>query len=83
MFNRHFTNLIKERIGNEYLPFMSFELVKIEEKDVLKVECMKSNKPVFLKYDGIEEFYIRVGASTILLSGSKIIDYLKNSGKFK
>ncbi|MBS3076040.1 ATP-binding protein [Candidatus Pacearchaeota archaeon] len=82
MFNRHFTNLIKERIGNEYLPFMSFELVKIEEKYVLKVECMKSNKPVFLKCDGVEEFYIRVGASTILLSGSKIIDYLKNSGKF-
>ena len=80
-FNRHFTNLIKERIGNEYLPYMNFEMVQIENKNVLKAECSRSNKPVFLKCDGNEEFYIRVGASTIQIAGSKIIDYVKN--KFK
>ena len=64
---------------NEFFNFLKKKLeVKIEEKDVLKVECMKSNKPVFLKYDGLEEFYIRVGASTIQLFGSKILDYVKN-----
>ena len=80
-FNRHFTNLIKERIGNEFLPYMRFELVQIEEKNILKVECMKSEKPVFLKYDSQEEFYIRVGASTLQLGGSKVLEYV--SHKFK
>jgi hypothetical protein len=80
-FNRHFTNLIKERIGNEFLPYMNFELFIIENKSILKIECRKSEKPVFLKCDSNEEFYIRVGASTIQLMGSKIIEYIKN--KFK
>lgn len=78
-FNRHFTNLIKERIGNEFLPFMNFELVLIEEKNVMKVECNKSDRPVFLKYDTTEDFYIRVGASSLQLIGSKIIEYVKNN----
>jgi hypothetical protein len=77
-FNRHFTNLIKERVGNEFLPFMNFELILIEGRTILKVDCMKSDKPVFLKCDSNEEFYIRVGASTLLIIGSKILDYIEN-----
>ncbi len=77
-FNRHFTNLIKERIGNEFLPYMSFELVLMENKNILKVDCKKSEKPVFLKCDSKEEFYIRVGASSLELIGSKILEYIKN-----
>ena len=77
-FNRHFTNLIKERIGNEYLPYMNFELVLIEGKSIMKVECRKSDKPVFLKYDACEEFYIRVGASSLQIIGSKILEYIEH-----
>ncbi len=80
-FNRHFTNLVKERIGNEFLPYMNFELILIENKNIFKVDCRKSDKPVFLKCDSKEEFYIRVGASSLEIIGSKIIDYIKN--KFK
>lgn len=80
-FNRHFTNLIKERIGNEFLPYINFEIVLIENKNILRVECRKSEKPVFLKCDSKEEFYIRVGASSLELIGSKILEYIKN--KFK
>jgi hypothetical protein len=80
-FNRHFTNLIKERVGNEYLPYMNFELIQMENKNLLKVECRKSNKPVFLRCDGLEEFYIRVGASTIQIIGSEVIEYVKNRFK--
>ncbi|MDP2925309.1 MAG: ATP-binding protein [Nanoarchaeota archaeon] len=80
-FNRHFTNLLKERIGNEYLPYINSELIIIEEKSVLKVECRKSDKPVFLKCDGNEEFYIRVGASSLQIIGSKMLEYIEH--KFK
>ncbi len=77
-FYRHFTNLVKERIGNEFLPYLSFELFLIEGKNVLKVECRKSDKPVFLKYDSQEEFYIRVGASSLQIIGSKILEYINH-----
>jgi len=77
-FNRHFTNLVKERIGNEFLPYMDFELCSIDGKYILKVECKKSDKPLFLKYDSLEEFYIRVGASTIQINGNELIEYIKH-----
>ncbi len=80
-FNLHFTNLIKEHIGNEFLPYLHSELVLIEGKNILKVDCMKSEKPVFLKYNKSEEFYIRVGAASVQIIGSKLVNYIKNSFK--
>ncbi|MFH1290054.1 MAG: ATP-binding protein [Nanoarchaeota archaeon] len=79
-FLRHFMNLFKERIGNEFLPFIKSELILIEGKYVFLVSCMKSEKPAFLKFGGQEEFYVRVGASTLKIDGSKLIDYIQ--GKF-
>jgi hypothetical protein len=78
-FNLHFTNLLKEHIGNEYLPFINSELVLLEDKNILKVECRKSNKPVFLKINKDEEFYIRVGPASVCIRGSKLIDYIKHN----
>ncbi len=77
-FNRHLTNLIKERIGNEFLPYMNLELVLVEGKTIGMINCIKSDNPVFLKYDSNEEFYIRVGASSLQLIGSKLIEYINN-----
>ncbi len=76
-FNLHFTNLIKQYIGKKYFRFLSFELVRIEDKNVLKVDCFKSNKPVFLKFGENEEFYIRTGNQTIRISGSELVEYIE------
>lgn len=77
-FNLHFTNLIKEYIGNENLPYLHFELVLIEGKHILKIDCMKSERPVFLKFYKEEEFYMRVGAATAQITGSKLVHYINN-----
>ena len=73
--NLHFTNLLKNRIGNQYLPLVDFILIKMEEGHVLRVDCRQSDKPVFLKMDGEEEFYIRNGPSSAKLAGSELINY--------
>jgi len=78
-FRLHFTNLIKEHIGNQYLPYLTSELIEIKGKGVLKVDCLKSPKPVFLKVGKIEEFYVRNGPASIQLIGSKLVDYIKNN----
>lgn len=78
-FNLHFTNLIKEYMGNEHLPFLHFELIMIKGKNILKIDCMKSNKPVFLKFHKDEKFYIRIGAATVQIIGSKLVSYINNS----
>lgn len=75
-FNLHFTNLIKQFIGKKFFQFLNFELVQIENKHVLKVDCFKSNRPIFLRIDGREEFYIRAGSETIQISGSELVEYI-------
>lgn len=80
-FNLHFTNLIKEYVGNENLPYLHFELIQIEDKNVMKVDCLRAKKPVFLKFHKEEEFYMRVGAATVEVSGSKLVNYINNSFK--
>jgi predicted HTH transcriptional regulator len=77
-FNLHFTNLVKEYIGNQNLPYLHFELIVLENKNIMKVDCLKAQKPVFVKFEKIEEFYVRVGASTVQLLGSKLVDYINN-----
>lgn len=74
-FNLHFSTLLKNHIGNEYLPFLNFEQVIVEDKSIFKVECNRSKKPVFLKMNGTEEFYVRNGPASVLLKGSKLIEY--------
>jgi hypothetical protein len=77
-FNLHFTNLIKEYIGNENLPYLHFELIQMEDKNIMKVDCLKSKKPVFLKFHKEEEFYMRVGAATTPVTGSRLVSYIRN-----
>jgi predicted HTH transcriptional regulator len=75
-FYRHFSNLVKDRIGPEHLPYIKTKVVPIENKTILKVDCNSSDKEVFLKTDKLEEFYVRAGASSVKLTGSKLIDYV-------
>lgn len=79
LFNRHLTNLIKENIGAEYLPYLGFDFLKFDNNMVLRISCMRSLKPVFLRHEGRDDFFIRIGASTILLSGNKMLDYIRNN----
>ena len=78
-FTLHFTNLIKEHIGNQHLPSMNAQLIQLNNKYILKVECIKSKKPVFLRIGKDEQFYIRIGPASVQLTGSKLIDYIGNN----
>jgi hypothetical protein len=76
-FNLHLMNLIKEKIGKNYLAFINLEEVSIEGKTVIKIDCRKSKRQVFLKTPAGEEFYVRAGPSSVQISGSELIDYVK------
>ncbi|MBU0996406.1 MAG: ATP-binding protein [Proteobacteria bacterium] len=76
-YSLHLNNIIKEKIGKKYLHLIDFNFVKINEKSVLKIDCRKSKKPIFLKNQNEEEFYIRIGPSTAQLKGSELVDYIE------
>jgi len=44
---------------------------------VCKVRCLRSSRPVFLRQPGFEEeFYIRLGPSSVALAVSEALKYI-------
>jgi len=79
--NLHLTNLIASKIGNEFLPFITFRLSEYQGKGVMRVVCRKSDSPVFL-WDGRKEaFYVRSGPSSVELQGPDTLKYVDNRFK--
>jgi hypothetical protein len=69
----HFSNLIKVKIGEGFYPFLNYDLVEINEKIILKVECTKSNSPCYLEG---KDFYVRTNPATNKLEGPKLVEYV-------
>lgn len=80
-FYRHYTNLVRDRINNKYLPLIKSNIIQINEKNVLKVNCRPSSEEVFLKADDEEQFYVRTGPASMQLTGRKLVEYINE--KFK
>ncbi len=72
----HVGNLINEKIGKQYLGLIKYELKAVNGKKILRVDCQPSSTPVFLK-NNTEEFYVRNGPSSVLLSTSQFHEYAK------
>lgn len=76
--NLHLNNLIKSRIGAEFLPQITVMNVEFDDKVVIRVKCSPTEKPVFLTDGKIEIFYVRNGSQTDELTGMALLDYVNN-----
>ncbi|MGV8142271.1 MAG: helix-turn-helix domain-containing protein [Candidatus Pacearchaeota archaeon] len=77
----HLNNMIKEHIGTQFSHFIQYELFPINDRHILKIDCLPSTKRVFLKDGKEEEFYIRNGPASTKLTGNALIDYIGNRFK--
>jgi hypothetical protein len=77
-FLLHWKNRLKERIGEEYYPFIEYRVIKVDTKDVLVVECKASQSPCFLDE---KDFYVRTNPASDKLDGAKLVEYVKNHFK--
>ena len=72
----HVISIIKDNIGGEFLPHIKSNVVNINGKNVLRIDCERSHKEVFLKNGNEEKFYVRSGSSSVELNGSSLVDYV-------
>ena len=75
-FYQHYTNLVQNHIGNEYLPLIKSKLLNIHNSQILKIDCKQSAKPVFLEIGNDQEFYVRIGPTSVQLKGKKLLEYV-------
>ena len=81
-FGLHLNHLITSQIGSEFLPFISYAFVDIDKKPVMRVICIESDRPVFLREGKVDTFFVRSGPSTIDLHGMDLLYYANhNFGK--
>ena len=74
----HLTNLISSKIGNSFLPYISFNLVDFDDRVVIRVKCDPCPLPVFYKDGKTEIFFVRSGPRTEELTGTTLLGYVKN-----
>jgi predicted HTH transcriptional regulator len=73
----HLINLVKDRIGAVFLPYIHPHFEDHDAARILSVRCEKGPRPAFVKDGSIERFFVRGGASTPELLGTSITDYVK------
>ena len=76
-FNLYLISLIKEKLGKKHFHLIEIQNTLIEHRTIVKISCKKSKNPVFLKSDlNEEEFYVRMGPSSVQLKGSELVEYI-------
>lgn len=76
--NLHFVNLVRDRIGPQFMLFISPSFDDYQDARVLVVECKKGKAPAYVKDGNMEHFFVRTGAATTELTGNKMQEYIKH-----
>ena len=71
----HLVNLVKDRIGEVFMPYVHLHFQDQDGERVLSVGCEAGPKPAFVKDGKEQRFFVRGGNATTELTGPSIIDY--------
>lgn len=73
----HLVNLIRERIGDVFLPYVHPHFEDQEGNRVLAVRCERGPKPAFVKDGKEQRFFVRGANATTELAGSSMTEYVR------
>lgn len=76
-FELQLVEAIKKYIGNEFSTHIKIKFPEIENKKICQITVSKSSKPVFINFEGKEDFFIRSGCSSQPLSREEQSAYEK------
>lgn len=76
----HLGNLIRDRLGAIFLPYVHSHFEDQDGQRVLAVRCEKGPRAAFLKDlkdSNVQRFFVRGGNATVELAGSSLTEYVK------
>lgn len=77
-FENHFTQAFNSMIGPEFRNLIKLWFYKLDERDLCIVQVLTSHRPVYLKTDNNEQFYMRTGNTSTALKLSEIESYSRS-----
>ncbi|MCE9664258.1 DUF262 domain-containing protein [Halomonas sp. M5N1S17] len=63
-FELHLVEIIKKYIGAGLISHVKISFPTVEDTQICRVKVSKSGKPVFIQYEGREDFFVRSGCSS-------------------
>ena len=75
-FLLHFDNIVIKSLGKEQQADIDIKFEEYEDKEFAIVEVSASNKPVFLKANGKQQFFVRHAASSRAYDLSEAYEYI-------
>lgn len=73
----HLVNLIRDRIGDLFLPYVHPHFDEQDGERVMVVGCEAGPRPAFVKDGPNHRFFVRGANATAELSGNSVTDYVK------
>ena len=77
-FENHFNQIFSTTIGVVHRPLVTLSFHKHRGKELCIVTVKPNEKPIYVKTDGAEEFFIRTGNTTTSLQMSDTSSYIKS-----
>lgn len=77
-FQLHFWNKVRDMIGVEYSEYIKAEVILMGKDSLFKVQCRPSKRPVIVRSNKQELFFVRTGPKTEELDLSKALKYIKD-----
>ncbi len=74
----HLNNLICAHLGPQVAPLLRSNVTEVDDLNVLSVQCLTSPSPVFVRRDGTETFYVRMGPASRQLSPSEVLAHVQS-----
>ena len=71
----HLVNLVRDRMGELFLPYIHPEFVDQDGGRVLSIRCERGPKPAFVKDGAVQRFFVRGANATAELTGQSVVDY--------
>ncbi len=72
------SSMISQNLGRQSHKFIITDIQVMEGHDVCKITVKPGERPVYIKENGKEFFYIRAGASSVPLSMSEAHEYINS-----
>ena len=73
----HLVNLIRDRIGDAFLPYVHPHFEEQDGQRLLIARCEKGPKAAFVKDGSAQRFFVRAANTTAELTGASMTDYIK------
>ncbi len=77
-FENHFTQIFNAMVGPEFRHLIQLRFPVVDEKEVCIINVAPSSRPIYLRIDDNEHFYVRTGNVTTPLKMSEVESYARS-----